>query len=101
MDTEAPSITILSPETDSLITEDTVIITGQIEDSTEIALLMINDARIEFHKEERGQEEYSYSFSYNLSSLKMGQNIVSIAAWDRFGNIELKRLKIIREINVS
>jgi hypothetical protein len=80
-----------------VITEDSFLITGRVEDSNEITLLTINDMVIsldegaEFSAE---KELYSYKFSYRITSLKKGTNIFSIAAWDNAGNIGAFNLKI-------
>ena len=95
-DTHPPVITILSPEAQSVVTADTVAITGRVEDESAIKQIAINGKPIPLAGK-RGfvvQEKHVQEFTYQVTDLKPGLNEIVLAAWDAFGNIGTATIRI-------
>lgn len=83
-----PVIIIFSPEDKSITMEDSVEITGRIEDTSEIAFLAINGESVPLKKKNE--------FSYQVNQLEAGQNSITITAWDIDGNVAEEKIQIIQ-----
>jgi hypothetical protein len=94
-----PVITILSPEPNSITTEDSVLITGEVESDNAILQIQINGEQVPLAGEERVSAENRHvrEFSYQVNLPKIGENLLVIAAWDAFGNIGTVDIRIVRE----
>ncbi len=87
-----PVITILSPAPNSTTTEEAVRITGKATSENAILQVMINGEPVSLTGEEHARE-----FSHRVTSLKIGENLLVIAAWDDFGNIGTANIRIVRQ----
>ena len=103
-DIEPPTIIISSPAQDSITADEAILITGYVEDTSEIALLKINEQTIPLAGGKgfiAEKDRFSKEFSYQVTSLQPGENAIDIAAWDNAGNIETTTLRITREVEIS
>ena len=60
---------------------------------------MINGKPISLTGVERvsAGNQHVLEFSYRVTSLKIGENALVIAAWDQFGNIGAANIRIVRQ----
>ncbi len=84
-DTTPPTITINSPEDNSIVNTDTIHIKGTVKDDVSVSKLTIQDKEVSFDKDGQFDAEVT---------LKEGKNTITITATDKAGNKAAKTITV-------
>ena len=85
LDTTPPTITITSPEDNSIVNTDTIHIKGTVKDDVSVSKLTIQDKEVSFDKDGQFDAEVT---------LKQGKNTITITATDKAGNKATKTITV-------
>ncbi len=84
-DTTPPTITINSPEDNSIVNTDTIHIKGTVKDDVSVSKLTVQDKEVSFDKDGQFDAEVT---------LKEGKNTITITATDKAGNKATKTITV-------